>query len=185
MEDREIVDLFWSRSEDAISQTDRKYGRYCRYIAYKILHDNSDTEEVINDTYLKTWNTIPENRPDSLKSYVGMICRQLSFNVFEAKNRKKRVVQISLVLDELSECIPDNASNNAVGESFELQDALNRFVRSLPENHRQIFVRRYWYSSPVKDIAKAFDMTENHTNVLLFNIRKKLKAFLTEEGFDV
>ena len=105
MEDEQIVDLFWERSETAISETEKKYGRYCHYISYQILNNDSDAEEIVNDTYLKTWNTIPPKRPDSLKSYVGMISRQLSLNRYEQEHTQKRSGQVALAIEELSECM--------------------------------------------------------------------------------
>lgn len=185
MEDKEIVGLYWSRSETAISETEKKYGRYCQYIARQIMGNDSDAEEIVNDTYLKAWNTIPPSRPDFLKPYVGMIARQLSFNAYEAKNSKKRGGQIEMILDELSECIPDGDSGEDIGEGIALRDILNRFLWSLPEKARNIFMRRYWYASPVSEIAKDYDMTENHVNVLLYNTRKKLKNYLNTEDFEV
>ncbi len=109
MEDNQIVDLYWARSESAISETEKKYGRYCHYIAYQILSSDEDAREVVNDTYLKIWNTILPRRPDPLKPYIGTISRQLALNRYEAQHTQKRGGQVSLVLDELSECIPDNA----------------------------------------------------------------------------
>lgn len=110
MDDKQIVDLYWARSETAIEETEKKYGRYCHYIAYQILYNDEDAKEIVNDTYLKTWNTVPPQRPDPLKPYVGTISRQLSLNRYEAQNTQKRGGQVPLVLDELSECIPDNDS---------------------------------------------------------------------------
>ncbi len=186
MDDKQIVDLYWERSEAAIAETDKKYGRYCHYIAYQILYSDADAEEIVNDTYLKTWNTVPPNRPDPLKPYLGMITRRLACNAYEAKHAKKRGGhQLSLVLDELSECIPDGNSGEDIEESVALRDALNRFVRSLPSKTQKIFVRRYWYASPVSEIAEAYGMKENHVSVLLYNTRKKLKGFLSKEGFEI
>ncbi len=185
MEDKEIVDLYWARSETAISETSKKYGRYCHSIAFRILSSDLDAEEVVNDTYLKTWNTIPPKRPAVLKGFVGMICRHLSLNAYDAQHAQKRNGQVALVLDELGECIPDNDSGEDIGESMVLREVLNHFVKSLPDQTQEIFVRRYWYISSVAEIAKDYHMTENHINVLLFRARKKLKEMLKEEGISV
>ncbi len=186
MEDKDIVGLYWARSEDAISETDKKYGRYCHYISYQILCNDADAEETVNDTYLKAWNTIPPQKPVPLKPYVGMIARQLSFNAYEAKNAQKRGGgQFETVLSELAECIPDGDSGEDIGASVALRDALERFIRSLPDKTQKIFMRRYWYSSPVAEIAEEYGMTENYVSVLLFNTRKKLQKFLCKEGFTV
>lgn len=186
MDDKQIVELYWARAEDAIAQTEKKYGRYCHYIAYHILHSDEDAKEVVNDTYLKAWNTIPPNRPEALKPYVGMITRQLALDTYEAQHTQKRGGhQTSLVLDELSECIPCPDSGIDIGESVALRDALNRFVRALPDMTQVIFVRRYWYSSPISEIANDYSMKESSLTVLLLRTRKKLKQFLAKEGFDV
>ena len=185
MEDKQIVDLYWARSETAISETEKKYGRYCHYIAYHILLSDEDAKEIENDTYLKTWNTIPPGRPDPLKPYVGTISRQLSLNRYETQNAQKRGGQVPLVLDELSECIPDYDSGVDIGESIALSDALNRFIWALPQRTRNIFVRRYFYMSSIAEIANDFQMKDSNVTMHLLRTRKKLKQFLKNEGFDL
>ena len=183
MEDKQIVDLYFERSESAITETEKKYGRYCHYIAYRILENDEDAKEIVNDTYLKTWNTVPPNRPDPLKPYVGMISRQLSLDRYEEYHAQKRGGQVMLVLDELAECIPDNNSGADIGESVALSDALTRFLRDLPQRTRSIFVRRYFYMSSVAEIAKDFSMKESNVTMHLLRTRKKLEHFLKKEGF--
>lgn len=185
MEDKQIVDLYWARSATAIVETEKKYGRYCHYIAYQILYDDEDAKEVVNDTYLKMWNTIPPHCPDPLKPYVGMISRQLALNTYAGQHTQKRGGQVSLVLDELSECIPDNAGGADIGESIALSDALNRFIWALPQRTRNIFVRRYFYTSSVEEIAKDFQMKESNVTMHLLRTRKKLEQFLKKEGFEL
>lgn len=185
MEDGKIIELFFERSESAISETEKKYGDYCHYISYRILKSEEDAQEIVNDTYLKAWNTIPPNHPNSLKSYLGMISRQLSLDRYEKHNAQKRKSQVNIILDELSECIPDNANGNELGENLALTDALNRFVHSLPDKAQKVFVRRYWYSSEIWEIALEYGMKENNVNVTLLRTRRKLKEFLSKEGFDV
>ena len=183
MEDKQIVDLYWARSEDAITETDKKYGRYCHYVAYQILSDNEDAEEIVNDTYLKTWNTVPPNRPDPLKGYVGMISNQLAIDRYNAKITVKRGGQMPVVLHELAECIPDSDDGEDIGQSIALRDAMRRFLKSLPERTRTIFVRRYWYVTPIAEIAKEFGMKESAVAMLMLRTRLKLKEFLGKEGF--
>ena len=185
MEDQQILDLYFARSESAITETDRKYGRYCHSIAYNILEDHEDAKEIVNDTYLKAWNTIPPNRPDPLKPYVGMISRHLSLDRYEEYHTQKRGGQVPLVLEELAECIPDNDSREDIGESVALKDALAKFIRSLPDKTQRIFLRRYWYASSVAEIAEEYGMRENSVNVLLHRTRKKLKDHLQKEGLDL
>lgn len=183
MEDRQIVDLYWARSEAAISETDKKYGRYCRYIAYQILCSDEDAKEVVNDTYLKTWNTVPPRRPEWLKPYVGMISRQLALNAYEGQHSQKRGGQVPLVLEELSDCVPGQDSGADLGESVALSDALSRFLWALPRRTRNIFVRRYFYMSPVAEIAGDYQMKESNVAMHLLRTRKKLEQFLRKEGF--
>ena len=184
MEDKEIVDLYWERSENAITETDKKYGRYCHYIAYQILSDDMDAEEIVNDTYLKTWNTVPPNRPDPLKSYVGMISNQLALNRYEEKTAEKRGGgNMPLIYHELDECIADENESEDLAESLVLRELLNRFIWSLPKKTRNIFVRRYWYASSLTDIAEDYGMNENAVAMLMFRTRRKLKEFLEKEGF--
>mgnify|MGYP003297705884 FL=1 len=185
MEDEQIVDLYWARSEAAIAETEKKYGRYCRYIAFRILQNDEDAKEIVNDTYLKTWNTIPPNRPDKLKPYVGTVCRQLSLNRYEAQTAQKRGGEVGVLLAELSECIPDRSGGADIGESVALRDALNRFVRSLPDKTGRIFVRRYWYASSLAEIAEEYGMKESAVAMLMFRTRQKLREFLQKEGFNV
>ncbi len=186
MEDQDIVALYWARSEQAIAETAKKYGRYCGYIANCILSNEADAEEVVSDTYLKAWNTIPPKRPESLKAYVGMLCRQLALDVYEARHAQKRNGgEVPLMLDELAECIPDAESDADIGECVALREALNRFLAALPEKARVIFLRRYWYAMPISQIAADFSMNENHVAVLLYRTRQKLKKHLNQEGFDV
>ena len=184
MEDRQIVDLYWARSESAITETDKKYGRYCHYIAYQILSDDLDAEEIVNDTYLKTWNTVPPNHPDPLKSYVGMISSQLALNRYEEKSAARRGGgKIPLIFHELDECITDEEASADMAESIVLRDLLNRFIWSLPKKTRNIFVRRYWYASSLAEIAEEYGMRESAVAMLMFRTRQKLREFLQKEGF--
>lgn len=185
MEDKQIVDLFYARSEAAITETDKKYGPYCYYIAYHILENDEDAKEIVNDTYWKAWNTIPPNQPITLKSYVGMISRQLSLDRYKKCHAQKRGGQVALVFEELAQCIPDNSSGKDIGDSIALRDALNGFVWTLPDRQQNIFVRRYWYSSSISEIAQDYRMKESSVTVLLLRIRKKLKKHLEKEGFEV
>ena len=185
MEDRQIIKLYWLRDESAISETDTKYGKFCRYIAYQILRNHEDSEEVTNDTYLKTWNTVPPNYPESLKGYVGMISNQLALDRYDAETAAKRGGgEIPLALDELSESVPDSSGGDICNE-VALRDSINLFLRSLPQRSRNIFVRRYWYVSEISEIARDYAMTEAAVAMLLHRIRKKLKKHLEKEGFAI
>ena len=185
MDDKQIVELYWQRCESAIKETDKKYGRYCHYIAYHILADNEDAKEIVNDTYLKTWNTVPPQRPDPLKSYVGMISRRLALDAYEAQHTQKRGGEVGVLLAELSECIPDRSGGADIGESVALRDALNRFVRSLPDKTGRIFVRRYWYGDSLSYLSDITGYSENNISQKLFTLRSKLKKRLLKGGFNV
>ena len=182
MEDKQIVDLFWERSESAIQETEKKYGRYCYYIAYQILQSDEDAKEVVNDTYLKAWQTIPPKRPEALKPYVGMISRHLAFDIYEAQHTQKRG-EIPLVLDELAECLPGADDAWDVVSGIALRDSLNAFLRGLPLKTRNIFLRRYWYASSLADIADEYAMKESAVGMILLRTRKRLKSYLEKEGF--
>ncbi len=184
MEDRQIVDLFWARNEAAIDETKSKYGRYCRYIAHQILASDEDAAEVENDTYMKTWNTVPPNRPTSLKAYVGRISRQLSLDRWDMQRAAKRGGgTLPLVLEELSECVAGRADTGDLCDRIALRDAMERFLRGLPKRTRTIFIRRYWYVSSIEQIARDYAMKESAVAMLLLRTREKLKSFLRKEGF--
>ena len=181
MIDSRIVDLYWARSEQAIEQTDKVYGRYFYSVAYSILRNHEDSREIVNDTYIKAWNTIPPERPSSIKAFLGRITRQLSINRLEKNLAQKRGGgQSDLVLDELAECIPDR--DNDV-RATELRDALNAFLRSLPDEPRRVFIRRYWHMSTISEIANDFSMSESKVKSMLMRTREKLKKYLMREGF--
>ena len=183
MEDAAIVDLYWQRSDQAISETDKKYGRYCRTIAYQICNDNEDAEECVNDTWFRAWNAMPTNRPSVLATFLGRITRNLAISLFRSKNRVKRGGgELPLALDELNDCIPSDLDVAHSYEIKEFQQAVGSFVASLPETDQKIFVARYWYMTPVKDIARRLSFTESKTKSILFRLRNQLRDRLKEEG---
>ena len=184
MEDREIVDLYWQRSDLAISETDHKYGRYCRTIAYNICGSNEDAEECVNDTWFRAWNRMPSERPAALSAFLGCITRNLAINTIKTKNRLKRGGgEAVLALDELSECIPDGSDPERMIEENELEEAIGRFTAGLPETERTAFVLRYFYVVPVAEIADRLNCGQGKIKSSLFRTRKKLRDYLTEEGF--
>ena len=183
MDDNHIVDLYWERSEAAISETDKKYGRYCHYIAYNILFNNEDSQECVNDTYLKAWKTIPPYRPRGLAAFLGRLTRNISINRYKYINADKRSDgQIPLVLDELQECGPAREDADNVLEDMALAAVFNRFLSDLPEEARNIFMRRYWYMCSVKEIAGDYSITESKVKMSLMRSRNHLKQLLEEEG---
>lgn len=187
MEDEQIIGLYFERSERAISETDIKFGRYCTVIAYNILHNNEDSEECKNDTYMKAWNAIPPKKPDNLRAFLGKIARNIALNMYEHMHRKKRDINSTeAILDELAECIPDpNTDADRISESMELRDSINAFLGTLSADNRRIFVRRYWYASSVEDIARDYGFSLSKVKTSLMRTRKKLKEHLESEGIFV
>lgn len=184
MEDKRIIELFWERSETAIQETARKYGGYLRYIALRVVGDELDSEEIENDTYLRAWNSIPPEKPSSLKGYLASICRNLAINRYNLKNARKRG-ETEIALDELAECVADPSEENDLAEAFTLRRAIEEFLRSLDTKTRVIFLQRYFYVCPVAEIAERHGMKESTVTMLLFRTRKKLKEHLCKEGIDL
>lgn len=183
MEDHQIVELYWARSENAISATAEKYGRYCHSIAYNILRNKEDCEECVNDTYLKAWDNMPPRRPNKLSAFLGKITRNLSLHKYEQYHAKKRGAgQVALALDELSECIPASRNVEQAIEDLALAEIMNGFLAGLPAETRKIFVQRYWYLMSVKEIATDNHIGESKVKVTLFRTRESLRQFLEEGG---
>lgn len=186
MDDRQIVDLYWERSEKAISETSKKYGKYCSYIAYNILHNREDCEECVNDTYMKAWNAMPPQRPNRLSAFLGKITRNLSLNRYAKYTAGKRGAgQTELVLEELQECIPASDHVEQVIDDMLLAETINSFLDTLPSETRRFFVRRYWYLSPVREIASDYTVSESKVKMSLMRARNKLKKILEEEGISL
>ena len=184
MEDYKIVALYWKKDESAISETGHKYGAYCFAIADNILHNKEDSEECVNDTWLKAWNAMPPQRPTKLQIFLTKITRNLSFNRFNARSAEKRGGgEIILVLDELAECLASETDIASEYEAKELGQCIRSFVRLLSERDGNIFVRRYFFTESISQIARKYGLTENNIMVILCRTRKKLKAHLVKEGF--
>lgn len=182
MTDTEIINLFFERSEQAITELAQKHGSAVARVARNILGNEQDTEECVNDTYLGTWNAIPPHKPSPLRTFVCKIARNLATMKYHSNTAEKRNSQYDLALDELEECLSDNDSVEEAYEAKELREAINGFMATLNHSDRFIFMRRYWYSDPVKDIAKMAESTPNSVTVRLFRIREKLRLYLEKEG---
>ena len=182
MEDDKIIALYWARKEEAISETDRKYGSYCRSISFRILNDKEDSEECVNDTWLHTWNAIPPGKPEFLAGFLGKIVRNLSISKYRAGHAQKRGSgETQALLDELEECIPAAQEQEPLEEQ-EVTKVLERFLRELDTGSRVMFVKRYWYTESVAQISETFGMKENSVSVKLMRLRKKLRKKLEKEG---
>lgn len=184
MEDAHIVDLYWARSEKAITETSEKYGKYCYAIAYNILANREDAEESVNDTYLDAWNNIPPHRPDIFSTFLGKITRRISIDKWRGRTAEKRGGgEIVLALDELSDCVPSGHNAEHEVESAELAKVIDDFVMSLPSMERRIFICRYWYLDPISVISQQFGFSESKVKMILHRQRKKLLSFLESGEF--
>lgn len=181
MEDEQIIDLYFRRSEQAISETDHKYGRPCRKVSLNILRNREDTEECVNDTYLTAWNTIPPKRPDPFVAFLLRIVKNLSLKKYRDSSVRKRNSGLDVCFEELEECLP--SGNGAdMTERAHLKMLIEQFLDRLGRDDRIMFVRRYWYGDSVKDIAKALHITQNNASVQLHRLRKELKTSLEKKG---
>ena len=184
MEDFRIVELYWQRDADAIPATSEKYGGYCAAIARNILGNEEDTEECVNDTWLRAWNSMPPHRPNALAAFLGKITRNLSFNRYKQNRADKRGGgELPLVLEELGECVSGTDSVEGELDKKELLGAINVFLKGLTPEKRAVFVCRYWYADSVGDIAARVGMTESHVSMTLTRLRRSLHEYLTKEGF--
>lgn len=184
MKDDGIVDLYWARSENAISETSKKYGNYCYSIAYNVLGNAEDADESVNDVYLEAWNNIPPHRPSVLSTFLGKITRRISIDKWRGRTAEKRGGgETVLVLDELSDCIPSNRSVEHEAEAAELSRLINNFVMALSPMDRRVFICRYWYLDPIADIAQRFGFSQSKVKMMLHRQRKKLLDYLEREAF--
>lgn len=182
LDDNMIIDLYWSRSESAIDETDKKYGGYLKTVAYNILCNREDAGEAVNDTYLKAWDSMPPQRPNILSAFLAKITRHVSLNMRRANVAEKRGGgEIDLVLDELSESLPSGSSVEQEIDAKSLTETLNKFLGSLKQSERDMFLRRYWYMDSIKDIATMFGCGESKVKTTLYRLRKKL---IDELGVD-
>lgn len=186
MDDKQIIELYWARSESAIAETDRKYGKFCHRIAYNILVNREDSDECVNDTYLKIWTVIPPKRPAKFGAFLGKITRNLALSRYEKCHAEKRGSgEVPVALDELAECIPDHNSVEQIVDNRILVDKFNVFLSELPADARKIFLRRYWELSSVKEIASVYGISESKVKMSLFRTRGKLRAFFEQEGIEI
>ncbi len=200
MEDKEIIDLYWSRDPSAIVVSAEQYGKYCHQIAWNILRNPEDCEECINETWFRAWNSMPDARPDYLAAFFGAITRRLSLDCYR-KNRalKRGGGEMPIIYDELQDCMPDNQasvshaareaqaelSHNNVESHLDtmiLTAAINSFLSQLDSTSRILFVRRYWYTDSVRELAANLRLSESRVKSNLFRTRKKLKKHLEKEG---
>lgn len=180
MDDEKIIGLYWQRDQQAIGESREKYGAYCGTIAENILHSKEDTEECLNDTWARAWESIPPERPRRLGVFLGRLCRNLAIDKWRhQRSGKQGGGQTALCLEELSECIGEEQQ---IEDRLALREALNAFLRAQTEKNRKIFLLRYWYMLPVAEVARRCGMSEGAVKMQLSRLRNKLKESLDKEG---
>lgn len=181
LDDKKIIELFFERSEQAIIELSNKYGSKCRAVAFNILNNKQDAEECVNDAYLGTWNTIPPQNPNPLSSYVCRIVRNLAIKKYHSNTAAKRNSIYDVALDELENCFPSSASAEDEFNAIETARVIDAFLETLDQENRIIFVRRYWHSDSIDDLAKLFRTSSHNISVRLSRTRKKLKKYLIRQ----
>lgn len=186
MEDAKIVQLYWDRNEQAIPATAEKYGRYCTSIAKSILGNHEDAEECVNDTYMNAWNAMPPHRPRLLSVFLGKITRNLSLNRYKQNTAEKRGGgELPAVLDELSQLVSGKEDVEQALFYKELVRSIDAFLGTLSPEKRSIFIRRYWYTDSISEIAIRHGMKDGAVSMALNRIRLKLRNYLAERGFEL
>lgn len=185
MEDGQIIELYWSRDQRAIRETDGKYGKLLHGIAWNLLRSREDSEECVNDTYLRAWEAIPPARPGAFRTWLGQITRNLSLDRWKSRRAEKRGGGAEVLLGELEDCVPAPAGTRRPVEDGELAELLSAFLRRLSREARAMFLRRYWYGESVAEVAEALGCGEGKVKSSLFRSRKALREYLEREGIAV
>lgn len=185
MEDSMIIEMYWNRNESAIEETDKKYGSYCFAVANNILNSKEDSDECVNDTWLRAWNAIPPKKPERFRVFLARITRNLSFDKYKMKNASRRKGEMLYILDELSECISSGGTADDELDMKLLSESINSFLKTISERDRTVFLRRYFYAEAVTEIAERMDITPNNVSAILARSRAKLREHLTKEGFEI
>lgn len=184
MDDKSIVDLYFSRDQEAITQTDKKYGHYCYRIAYNILTNREDAEESVSDTYVAAWRVIPPRRPSVLSTFLGKITRHIAIDRWRERNASKRGGgEVPLALEELQDCVAGMQNVEMDYERKEIIKAYVKFLDALPVTERRVFLCRYWYVDSVEAIADKFGFSQSKVKTMLHRTRSKLRKQLAEEGY--
>ncbi len=183
MTEQELIDLYWRRSERALSETEQRYGAYCRSIAYHLLRSREDTEESVNDTWLAAWNAMPPQRPNSLRAFLGKLTRNIAISRLRRRESQKRGGgECFLALEELGECLPGGQDPSQVVEARELAVCLNAFLETLTRRERSLFLGRYFYGFTEEELAKRLDMKQSSVHTALYRSRGRLRELLKKEG---
>jgi len=183
MDDLQIIELFWLRDEAAILESQKKYGDFCRSIAFHILNDPEDTKECVLDTWLRAWDSIPPTRPNFLRAFFGRIVRNLSISRYRREHAQKRFSSMEILLGELEDCIPSVQTTETMAEASELSRIIETWLLSLPREARILFLRRYWNGLPLKTLAKELGISANNLSQRMYRLRLSLKTALEKEGY--
>ena len=184
MEDQKIIELYFKRNEQAIKETDTKYGKLCRSIAYNILNNLEDSEECVNDTYVSIWNAIPPTKPNNFMAFICKVTRNLSLKRLKFMNREKRSADMLVSLDELEAVLSDENSVADLNDE-DIGKLISSFLRSQKEDSRNVFIRKYYFFDSITEIAKRYSFTESKVKNMLFYTRNKLKDYLIKEGVEI
>ncbi len=184
MNDLDIIELYFARDEQAIKETDVKYGRLCHSIAYNILSDNGESAECVNDTYIGVWNAIPPARPNNFMAFVCKIARNLSLKRLEARTRQKRSQATLVSFDELAEILSDEGVVSGVSDE-DIGKLISDFLRNEKEEIRNVFIRKYYFFDSIGDIALRYSFTESKVKNMLHHSRIRLKNYLIKEGVEI
>jgi len=186
MDDEKIVSLYWQRDESAIRETEEKYDRYLHKIAYNILANHEDSRESVNDTYLAAWDSMPPHKPSVLSTYLAKITRRLSIDCFRRRTRQKRQAsEYAISLEELGDCVSGGNTTEEIVNVKLLADAIGIYLRTLPEEARNLFIGRYYFLDSLKEAAAYCGMTESKAKSMLHRTRLGLKDYLRKEGFEL
>ena len=184
MDDKQIMELYWDRDEEAIRETDARYGRYLWTIAYHVLADQEDSNECLNDTYYKAWTVMPPHRPASLSSFLGRIVRQLAVDRYRRRTAQKRPTsEYALSLEELAECVSGGEEPHETVEFRLLAQAVSEYLRGVPREVCHAFLWRYYFMDPIRVIAERLDSSESQVKSMLYRTREGLRTHLEKEGF--
>ena len=185
MEDAAIIELYWLRSERAIEETREKYGGYCYSISFNLLHSQEDAEECVSDTYHAAWTAMPPQKPQSLRSWLGKVVRNLSLKRWQHDHRQKRDAGITALLSELGDCLPAPDMVEKTLEAKELSAALDGWLAGLGKADRQLFVRRYWYGVPLQELARERKLPPAKLAQKMLRLRQSLRNTLEKEGISL
>lgn len=182
MEDTQIIELYWQRSEQAITETAQKYGSFCLTIATNILSLREDAEECVNDTYHQAWNAIPPQRPVRFQPWLGRIVRNIAINLWNKNHAQKRYAGMDALLHELEDCIPASQTVQQALDERELATLLENWLYTLSQEDRRLFLQRYWYGVPLQELAAAQGVAPNKLTGRMYRLRKALQSTLEKEG---